>query len=89
MVWTIEYTATALKQLRALHRQDARRLHHFLSARVVGGGDPRRLGKALSGSRLGNYWRYRVGDYRVIVDIRDEVLRVLVVRIGHRRDIYR
>jgi len=51
--------------------------------------DPRSIGQALKGSRLGGYWKYRVGDYRVISSIEDAALRILVVRIGNRRDVYR
>ncbi len=59
-----------------------------MDARVAALDDPRSLGKALAGP-MGGLWRYRVGDCRVICEIRDRVLRVLVVRIGHRRDVYR
>ncbi|MDP3230934.1 MAG: type II toxin-antitoxin system RelE/ParE family toxin, partial [Acidovorax sp.] len=51
--------------------------------------DPRSIGEALKGSKLGNLWKYRVGDYRVISDIQDGALRVLVVRVGNRREVYR
>ena len=59
-----------------------------MDARVAEAGDPRNLDTALSGPLLGSYWRYRVGDYRIICDIQDRLVRVLVVRIGHRRDVY-
>ena len=52
--------------------------------------NPRASGKALTGSKLGNFWRWRVGDYRIIApDIQDRTVTVLVVRIGHRREVYR
>jgi mRNA interferase RelE/StbE len=51
--------------------------------------DPRSLGEALKGSKLGELWKYRVGDYRVIADIQDEVICILVLRIGNRRDVYK
>ncbi|WP_239685071.1 type II toxin-antitoxin system RelE family toxin [Ventosimonas gracilis] len=51
--------------------------------------DPRSIGQALKGSRLGIYWKYRVGDYRIISSIEDDALRTLVVRIGNRHDLYR
>jgi len=51
--------------------------------------DPRSLGEALAGPRLGERWKYRVGDYRIIADIQDEVLVVYVVKIGNRRAVYR
>lgn len=50
--------------------------------------DPRSIGEALKGSKLGAFWKYRVGDYRIIARIEDDALRILVVRIGHRKDVY-
>lgn len=88
MAWTIEYTETAKKQLRKLDRVTARRIVDFMDERVAASGDPRGLGKALKGS-LGDLWRYRVGDYRIFCDIQDEVLKVLVLQIGNRREVYR
>lgn len=86
MVWRIELTQTAAKQLAKLGKVDARRITTFLRERVVD--DPRAAGKALTGA-LGGLWRYRVGDYRVICEIQDGALCVLVVKIGNRRDVYR
>lgn len=88
MVWTIDYTQTALNQLRKLDRQSARRILDFLDERVARREDPRSTGKALTGP-LGGLWRYRIGDFRVICEINDGELRVLVVELGNRRDIYR
>ena len=88
MAWTIEYTETALQQLRRLDRQNARRILDFMDQRVAGRDDPRQLGKALTGP-LGGFWRYRVGDCCVVCDIQGEILRVLVVRLGNRKDVYR
>lgn len=87
MAWRIEYTDTALRQLRKLDRTAAGRILDFLDDRVAAG-EPRATGKSLSGT-LGTFWRYRIGDFRVVCDIRDEVLTVLVVRVGHRKDVYR
>ena len=89
MAWRVEVSAAARKALSKLDRQAARSILQFLDDKVAKGTDPRAAGKALSGSALGNFWRYRVGDYRVVADIQDSVVTVLVVRIGHRRDIYR
>lgn len=89
MAWTIDYTETARKQLRKLDKQTARRILDFMDERIAGPEDPRRTGKALTGPSLGAYWRYRIGDYRIICDIQDGALRVLVIEIGNRRDIYR
>ena len=88
MAWTIEYAETAKKQLRKLDRVAARRIVDFMDERVALSDDPRGMGKALKGP-LGDLWRYRVGDYRVICDIQDGVLTVLVLRIGNRREVYR
>ncbi len=88
MAWTIEYTDTAKEQLRKLDKQAARRIVDFMDERVAGSANPRSTGKALTGP-LGNFWRYRVGDYLVICDIRDDAVRILVVRIGNRKEVYR
>ncbi len=89
MAWTISYTETALKQLKKLDRPVARRLVDFMAERVVGMADPRSVGKALTGPLLGSYWRYRVGDYRIICDLQDGTLTVLVLEVAHRKDVYR
>ena len=88
MAWTIEYADSAKQQLRKLDRQVARRVLDFMDERVAGLEDPRSTGKALTGP-LGAFWRYRVGDCRVICDIQDGALRVLVVQVGNRSEICR
>lgn len=88
MAWTIEYTETAREQLRKLDRQVARRILDYMDERIATLDDPRSAGKALKGP-LGELRSYRAGDYRLLCDIRDGALRILVVRIGHRRDVYR
>ena len=88
MTWTVEYTDTAKKFLKKLDKQQARRIVDFLDERIKNRGNPRSVGKALSGP-LGDFWRYRVGDFRVICDIEDCKLRVLVIRIGDRKEIYK
>jgi mRNA interferase RelE/StbE len=88
LAWTIEYAETARKQLRKLDKAAARRILDFMDKRVAPSEDPRSVGKALKGP-LGDLWRYRVGDYRVLCDIQDGVLKVLVLQIGNRRDVYR
>jgi len=89
LAWTIRYTETALKQLRKLDRPTARRLVDFMDERVAQRADPRDQGKALSGPAFASLWRYRVGDYRVVCEIQDAAVVVLVVSIGHRREVYR
>jgi mRNA interferase RelE/StbE len=87
LAWTIEYAETAKKQLRKLDKVSARRIVDFMDERVAPSDDPRELGKALKGS-LGELWRYRVGDYRILCDIQDGLLTVLVLQIGNRREVY-
>ena len=89
MAWTVSYTETALKQLRKLDRQVARRLVEFLDERVAGQADPRSMGKALTGPMLACFWRYRIGDYRIICDLQDSALVVLVLELGNRKGVYR
>lgn len=89
MVWRVEFAAPALRELDKLDRQVARRIVAFLHDRVVARGDPRSDGQALKGSELGELWKYRIGDHRLIADIEDGVLRVLVVRVGNRKDVDR
>lgn len=89
MVWRIEFDAGATKELGKLDKPVAKRITAFLKERVLASGDPRSLGEALKGSTLGDFWKYRVGDYRIICAIEDDRLCVLVVRIGNRREVYR
>jgi mRNA interferase RelE/StbE len=89
LVWRIEFEASAKKELSKLDKQTARRVIAFLRERVAPLDDPRTLGAALRGPRFGDFWKYRVGDYRIIVRIEDDLLLVLVVRIGDRKEVYR
>ncbi len=89
LAWTIDFAESAAKQLRKLDPTAARRIVSFLRDRLAPLTDPRSLGAALKGDELGEFWKYRVGDYRVIAEIRDSEIRIVVVRPGHRREIYR
>jgi mRNA interferase RelE/StbE len=89
LAWQIELDAAARKDLLRLDRQVARRISSFLHSRVARLDDPRSIGEALIGAELGKFWKYRVGDYRVICDIQDGKLTVLALRIRHRREVYR
>lgn len=89
MTWSLELSSLAVKNLAALDKPVARRILQFLHERVAPLDDPRAIGQALKGSELGCFWKYRVGDYRVIAHIEDESVRILVVRIGNRREVYR
>lgn len=82
-------TAVLLKELEALPPERRRRILLFLQQRLAVADDPRSNGKALAGPRLGDFWRYRIGDDRLIARIDDNARRVLILRMGHRRDIYR
>ena len=89
MAWTVEISESALRELDKLDPQHARRILKFLNDRIAGSDDPRTVGQALQGAKLGEFWKYRIGDYRLICKIVDERLIVIVLRIGHRREIYR
>jgi mRNA interferase RelE/StbE len=87
LAWTIEYTHTARTQLRKMDKPTARRILDYMDQRIAVLDNPRSKGKALTGA-LGGLWRYRVGDCRVICDIQDGTIRVLVVQLGNRREVY-
>ena len=89
MAWRIEFDPAAAKELRKLDRPVQQRLLGFLRLRVAPLEDPRAVGEALAGERLGAIWKYRVGDWRLICDIQDERIVVRVLRLGHRREAYR
>ena len=89
MAWKVELSTLAQKNLDQLDPQIARRLLTFLNERVASLDDPRSIGEALKGSRFGELWKYRVGDYRLISSIEDGSLKILIVRIGNRREVYR
>jgi mRNA interferase RelE/StbE len=88
LVWEIKLTDTAKKKLEKLDPQITRQIIQFLRKRIALLDDPRSVGKALKGSVWGSYWRYRIGDYRLICDIQDGELCILVIEIGHRKDVY-
>jgi mRNA interferase RelE/StbE len=71
-----------------LDRTAQKSIHHFLRERLSPSNNPRPWGRALQGEKRG-LWRYRVGDYRLICDIRDEKITILVLELGHRKDVYR
>lgn len=87
MAWQINFTGEAVKQLKKLDNGEAKRIKNYLRQRVEPLDDPRQLGKALQGD-LSTLWRYRIGDYRLICELQESVLIVLVLRIGHRKNIY-
>lgn len=88
MSWQVRYSPEAVKNLDSLDRSVARRLTNYVRDRVATLADPRVRGKALRGFDWGDCWRYRCGDYRIIVDILDRELVVHVLRVGDRKDVY-
>lgn len=89
MAWQVEFDPQALKEIARLDKPVQQRLISFLRDRLSPLDNPRSLGEALSGVRLGNYWKYRVGDWRIICDIQDQRVVVRVLRLGNRREVYR
>jgi len=89
MAWKVEFDSAAVRELGKIDPQIARRILAFLHDRIAQLDDPRSIGEALKGSKLGTFWKYRVGDYRIISSIQDDTLSILVVRIGNRREVYR
>ena len=86
--WTIEFDPRAQRELDKLDKPVARRISKFLYERIAGLDDPRKIGERLQGT-LREFWKYRVGDYRIICSLEQDRLVVLVLRIGHRRQVYR
>ena len=89
MTWRIEYDQSARKELSALDKTVQRRIVRYLNEHLATATNPRILGAALTGPRLGAYWKYRIGDYRVLCDIQDETITILVVKVGNCREVYR
>ena len=89
MAFEIEFDPEAVKDLKKLDRPVQHCLIGFLKLRVAPLDNPRDIGEALAGAKLGGYWKYRVGDWRIICDIQDRRIVVRVLRIGNRREIYR
>lgn len=87
MIWKVEFDDRARKELRKLDKQTQDRILKWLRTNLATEEDPRRTGKSLKG-RMKGLWRYRVGDYRIVSQIQDEQVLILVIRIGHRRDVY-
>ncbi|MDE2926777.1 MAG: type II toxin-antitoxin system RelE/ParE family toxin [Acidobacteriota bacterium] len=89
MTWKVEYAESVQKSIRKQSRQTQQWLRDYLEVRLARMRNPRQLGRAMRGTRYRKLWRYRVGDYRIIAEINDERIRILVVRIAHRRGAYR
>lgn len=89
MAWQINVSASAEKQLGKLDRPVAKRILAFLRERLAPLDDPRAIGEALHGSELGEFWKYRVGDWRLICEIQDKQILITVLSLGNRREVYR
>ena len=89
MAWKVELDPATVRDLDRLDKQVARRILSFLYERVAQLDDPRSIGQALQGSKFGEFWKYRVGDWRIICKIEDKRIIVLVLRIRHRSKVYR
>ena len=89
MVWAIIVDDKALKVLQKLDKPVAARIINFIENRLSIADNPRSLGAALQGSELGDFWKYRVGDYRVIASIQDVQVTITIVKIGNRKEVYR
>jgi mRNA interferase RelE/StbE len=87
--WKIEFIPEAEKTLARLGAEAAKRITNFMHERVSNLDNPRRLGEPLKSPRFAGLWRYRTGDYRIICDIQDEKILILVVLVDHRRDVYK
>ena len=89
MAYNVELSESAERELGKLDTSQAKHILKFLHQRVAKLDNPRSIGEALHGSRLVEFWKYRVGDYRLICTIEDDRLIALVLRVGHRKGIYR
>ena len=87
MAYRVELTKKARKQMRKLDRQVALFLTRWMKENLEGCDNPRRYGDSLTGNHHGQ-WRYRVGDYRIIAEIQDDKVLIMVVTVGHRREVY-
>lgn len=88
MRWELEWSLDAKKQLERLDRYTQRLIASWIQKHLLSGADPRATGKPLAANFAG-YWRYRIGDYRMVCKIIDQRILIIVMRIGHRSDIYR
>ena len=87
MSWSVEYSAGAVRDLKKLDRQTRALILAWIEKNLVGCSDPRSRGKGLTANRSGQ-WRYRVGDYRILAEIQDGKVVILVLTAGHRSDVY-
>ena len=89
MAWQVEFDDAAKKELSKLDPQVAKRVVQFIRERILPLEDPRSIGQALKGSKFGDFWKYRLGDIRIIASIEDRRFLILVLKIGNRKEVYR
>jgi mRNA interferase RelE/StbE len=87
LIWKIEWDSKALKEAQKLDKNARKKIVEYLENRVLVSQDPYQFGKPLKGDKSG-FWRYRVGDYRILCQIENQALIVLVIAVGHRKNIY-
>ncbi len=87
MKYSVEYTPRAVKELKKLDKQTRALIFGWIEKNLVDCENPRQHGKGLTANRSGQ-WRYRIGDYRLIAEIHDEKVVILVLTVGHRREVY-
>jgi len=88
MIYELKYEARAVKQIKMLDPATRKLIKSWIEKNLLNTDNPRQHGKGLTGS-LSQYWRYRVGDYRILAEINDAEIIIIIVEVGHRRDIYR
>ena len=89
MAWKVEWSKGAERDLENLSSEVEKRVIDFIENRIASLENPRDIGEALKGGKLGHLWKYRGGDYRVMASIEDDIVKILVVAVGHRREVYR
>lgn len=88
MKYSVEYTPQAIKELKKIDKYTRSLIFGWIEKNLVDCENPRQFGKALKGNR-NDQWRYRIGDYRLLAEIKDDKVIILVLTVGHRRDVYK
>ncbi len=86
--WTVEFKPKALKEIQKLDKKPRHRIFHFLDSLIEDFDSPRQVGTAMKGDLKG-LWRYRVGNYRIVCQLKDDVLTILIAKVDHRKDVYK
>lgn len=85
--YTVEYTPQAVKELKKLDKHTRALIIGWIEKNLIGCENPRQHGKGLSANRSGQ-WRYRIGDYRLLAEIQDSKIVILILQVGHRSEVY-